>query len=365
MAFIERLLIEDYRGIRNLKIEDLKRVNLIVGDNNCGKTSVLEAIQLLRTSRNIMNVYRVARQRDALSVANANSIYDSFICMFPRNDTGTMRLGLSGICNGQEISFVLTGKQDRILLDAKELDVNRFKTAEIPEGEVEAESFDGDFTMAYGTNKKDGHISINQYSSITGTPSSENDQLNIVYVSPYEHLRGSIINRILRNEAYKEVCIKVLQLFDPDIEDLMIYRSDIGNRPVEYIRHKKLGDMSVSTYGDGLKKVMDISDAIAQAAGGILLFDEIETSIHKKYYDEVFRFIIKACKSFDVQLFITMHSIEAIDGILMTQDYDRQESEEDICVCTLKKEGNDTLSRILTGREVYGNREAFGFEVRL
>lgn len=365
MAFIERLCIEDYRGISDLKIDGLKHVNLIIGDNNCGKTSVLEAIQLLRTSGNLANVYRVARQRDALSVSNANSIFDSFICMFPRNNDGEMRLGLNGICNGQEISFVLTGKRGRILLDAKELDGNRFKTAEIPEGEVEAESFEGDITMAYGKSRKNGHININQYSSITGTPSSDQDQLNIVYVSPYEHLRGNIINRILRNEAYKQVCIKALQLFDPDIEDLMIFRSDIGNRPVEYIRHKKLGDMPVSTYGDGLKKVLAISNAIAQAAGGILLFDEVETSIHRKYYDDIFRFTIKACKSFNVQLFVTTHSIEAIDGILTTQDYDRQESEEDICVCTLKREGNDTFSRVLSGREVHENREAFGFEVRL
>ena len=69
--------------------------------------------------------------------------------------------------------------------------------------------------------------------------------------------------------------------------------------------------------------------------------------------------------TFDVQLFITTHSIEAIDGILATQDYDKQQTYDDICVCTIKREGNDTLSRILSGREVYENREAFGFEVRL
>ena len=51
-------------GIRQLKIGELKQVNLVVGDNNCGKTSVLEALQMLRTSGNLANVYRVARLRD-------------------------------------------------------------------------------------------------------------------------------------------------------------------------------------------------------------------------------------------------------------------------------------------------------------
>lgn len=141
--------------------------------------------------------------------------------------------------------------------------------------------------------------------------------------------------------------------------------SDIGNRPVEYIRHRKLGDMPLSTFGDGIKKVLAISNAIAQAAGGILLFDEVETSIHKKYYDDIFRFIMKACKKFDVQLFISTHSIEAIDGILAAQDYDTQDISDDVCVCTLKKTEDGTFSRVLSGREVFENRAAFGFEVRL
>ena len=146
---------------------------------------------------------------------------------------------------------------------------------------------------------------------------------------------------------------------------MMIFKSDIGNRPVEYIRHKLLGDMPVSSYGDGIKKVLALSNGIAMAAGGILLIDEIETAIHKKYYDDIFRFIVKACKSFKVQAFITTHSIEAIDGLLGTQDYDIQCDLDDICVCTIKRTEEGTVSRVLTGREVYENRESFGFEVRL
>lgn len=200
---------------------------------------------------------------------------------------------------------------------------------------------------------------------MTGTPFSDKDQFSIVYVSPFDHLRGSNLSRILKNESYKKICIRALQLFDPDIEDMMIFKSDIGNRPVEYLRHKLLGDMPLSSYGDGLKRVLALSNAIAMAAGGILLIDEIETAIHKKYYDDIFQFVVKACKTFNVQAFITTHSIEAIDGLLGTQNYDNQQNTDDICVCTIKRTSEGSFSRVLTGREVYENREAFGFEVRL
>ena len=49
MAMLNELSIECFRGIQNLTINELRRINIVVGDNNCGKTSVMEAIQLLRT----------------------------------------------------------------------------------------------------------------------------------------------------------------------------------------------------------------------------------------------------------------------------------------------------------------------------
>lgn len=64
-------------------------------------------------------------------------------------------------------------------------------------------------------------------------------------------------------------------------------------------------------------------------------------------------------------MFITTHSIEAIDGLLDTQNYETQTKNDAISVVTLKRESNKTYSRALSGREVFENREAFNFEVRL
>lgn len=364
MAFLKAIDIKSFRGIKNLSIQDLGAINLIVGDNNCGKTSALEAIELLRTSGNLANLYRVARQRESLTVFGANSVYDSFICLFP-HDGSEMKIEVEGICNSKIILCQISGKQERVLLDAKELDRAVLRQNEGLSGELETDVFNGNIISAFGSDTRNEDISINRYSKVSGTPSSAKDKFNIVYVAPFEHLRGNVLSQIVRNESYKKICLKALQLFDQNIEDMLILRSDVGNRPVEYIKHSKLGNMPLATYGDGIKKVLVIANAIATAAGGILLIDEIETAIHKKYYDDIFRFIIKACKTFDVQVFITTHSLEAIDGILATSDYDVQNNEDDIKVVTLKRENDCTFSRVLPGREVFTNRETFGFEVRL
>lgn len=365
MAMIGKLTVERFRGINNLKIDNLNRINLIVGDNNCGKTSVMESLQLFRTSELLGNIYTIARQRESIFWMNSNSLYENFICMFPHDGTD-LEIRVSGVCNGENMSYSIKGKEKQILVDVKEMD--RFFIRENMDwlvAEPKTEEFEGIISYRYGEQVKEEQMKINRLTGISGTPTSESDEFKIIYVSPFEHLKGSVISQIIKNDGYKEICLKALQLFDSDIEDMMIFKSDISNRPVEYLKHKRLGNMPLSTFGDGIKKVLVLSNAIAKATGGILLIDEIETAIHKKYYDDIFRFIVKACKAFDVQVFITTHSLEAIDGLLATQDYEEQKTEDSISIVTLKREENNTYSRILSGREVARNREAFGFEVRL
>ena len=44
---IKDLFIENFRGFDSLKIDNIKKINFLVGKNNCGKTTVLEAINLM------------------------------------------------------------------------------------------------------------------------------------------------------------------------------------------------------------------------------------------------------------------------------------------------------------------------------
>lgn len=359
---IESFVISNFRGISNLKVTDLNAVNLIVGDNNSGKTSILEALQLLQNPGDFSNVIKVARARNSFNYSSFVSVYENFIYMFPRSDEN-LELGVSAINDGKLVECQIYGRQHRVLLD--ELDIkDRFLRKEVNR-DLETDEFQGE--LVYQTNNDNGVLPIqfNSFTRISGTTIKIRKTINMAYVAPCDHLSSSVISRIVRNDNYKDICIRALQLFDPDIVDMVILKSTLGNTPVEYLKHEKLGTMPLSTFGDGIKKVLMLANAIVQAAGGIMLIDEVETSIHKKYYDDIFRFLVKACKTFDVQLFITTHSIEAVDSLLATQDYNEQDHADDISVVTIKRIDNRNYSRVLTGREVAADREAFGFEVRL
>ena len=98
------------------------------------------------------------------------------------------------------------------------------------------------------------------------------------------------------------------------------------------------------------------------------MIDEIETSIHSKYYEDIFAFLFKACQQFNVQLFITTHNLEAIDALLSAQKYDNELIANDpINVITFRmdKTSRKTFARVMSGSEVIQNREKYDFEVRI
>jgi len=371
-VYIKELNIGHFRGIHNLKVDKLNHINLVVGDNNSGKTSVLEAIMLLRNPADFTNVLRVARLRETIALSNGVSIYESFVNLFPQ-DMPHKEMEIHALCRDQPVKFRLSGTQKRIMLEQDELVkkagyfVAETSTYRYNSDRAEVDAFVGEMSYDVEGRKGSNLVEINAYTSISGREIKKNNYLKMIYLAPADHVGGNVFNRILRNDAYKEICLRVLQLFDPEIIDLLILKNENNNNPVEYIKHETLGNMPLSTYGDGIKKVLALANAIVQAAGGVLMIDEVETAIHAKYYDEVFRFVVKACKQFDVQVFITTHSAEAIDGLLGTQDYAAQNESDDISVVTFRRDTAEkrTYSRVLSGKHVYSNREQFGFEVRL
>ena len=55
--------IDGYRGLGSFRMERLGRVNLLVGTNNSGKTSILECIELLRSAGNPHVLSAIAARR--------------------------------------------------------------------------------------------------------------------------------------------------------------------------------------------------------------------------------------------------------------------------------------------------------------
>lgn len=377
---MKKFFVSSFRGLKDLSVENTSDINILVGDNNSGKTSVLEALMLLRNPNSFSNVINVARLRETRNfyLPFRVSTYEAFVNLFNRNTKSEkMMLQVMGEVDNTLLDITINGNVENVMVDLEEVAKSNPKMKQrITYGEVidnsETPMFIGKQHSIINGSEDIQEIKFSNYSSITGSRIDRPIVVDFDYVSPIDHSGGRIFSKIIKNDNYKHLVIKVLQTFDKDIVDLVLLKNEQSNAPVEYINHNQLGLMPVSTYGDGIKKVILLADRIASAQGGVLLIDEIETAIHIRSYKDIFNFVVKACIEFKVQLFATTHNIEALDSILKTQ-YNEKTEEYDsaqkdlIRVITFRKEEKTgkTLSRVLTGEKVFQNRENFDFEVRV
>ncbi|MBE5908833.1 MAG: DUF2813 domain-containing protein [Lachnospiraceae bacterium] len=373
MAFIKNIEINNLRGIQELSISDFSNINIVVGDNNSGKTTFLEAIQLLFAKTNISSINRIIRQRTTL---NGNrSYYTSFIKMFNvRQDANNLEVDIYADTDNGPLEFQLQGSESLITEDeaiqmSPDLRARvRYLRGRTSDNPSMVKLFNGSIAVHIGEVIEERDVSITSLDRRIIGP-LEKKEIN--YISSFGHLRYDLLQNIVENLEYKRIVIEVLRRFDEEIEDVCYTKADDGG----FMETVVTADgvlMPFSIYGDGIKKILYIMNRMIEASDSILLIDEIETGLHKKYYNELFPVIFALAAKFNVQLFITTHSIEVIDAILNYGEYDNNPKDVDpIRVITLKKNSNTNthesrvVARNVLGSYVYENRKAFEFEVRL
>lgn len=345
MKYISDLTIKRFRGIKDLELTELGDINILLGDNNSGKTSILEAIGILENPVELGSIIRIGRKREIFN--NQSSPYTVFINML-NNDSKT--IDISGNIKNQMFKLSIEGK-NALLINEESFS-------------QEVEGFSGKIEFEYGKSK-----SINQSIIIFQTDSDfiMGEKLEIIpiqYITPIEHMLKNSPNEIIKKGKKKDL-IELLNIFDKDI--IGIEMVEENRKTVPFIEHEKLGIMTLSTYGDGLKKVLLLGSSIINAENGVLLIDEVETAIHIDAFIDVFKWFIKALKRYNVQVFMTTHSIEVVDAILTSQkDLDNTDFLKDsLRVITIKNStGQQTKARILNGLKAYDSRFDFEMELR-
>lgn len=354
LTYLNSLSIKNFRGINNLELNNLSNINILVGDNNCGKTSVLEAISLFQNPLEINNILTSCckRGRDIIS------IFDLFLEMFPRENINKNIEIVSSI-NSVLYNLNINGKL------IERINPNLYRCIEndeyFDENYFENRIFKGRIKVKKNTeviNEKEINLSEEKIQSTLGDLS--NQIINMVYVSPYDYLYNRLIDDTINviKSGEKEEVIKLLKILDNNIEDFNILKSK--NKPSSiYIKHSKYGFMSLSSFGDGVKKILTLASAVVSAKNGILLIDEIETAIYKNILNDVFGWLLNACKIYKVQLIATTHSLEVIDAFIQTS------KNIDKLTCFRLEHYNENIySNRLAGQKLKDVRCILGQDVR-
>ncbi len=310
--FYSQVNIQNFRGIESLKINELKQVNLFTGRNNCGKTSVLEAIFLLTGLSNPQLAYNIHTLRGLLLTDDDdfNYIFNNF-----------------NFKNIPSISGKL-GSQLRTL----EIKPTHRTSSNLPNRSKKKKQLPSDqmISTSSGTDRIiDG---INYNFQINGKKKFQS-KLSLVkgqgtIASNYIEKTGAIFlnNTTILSDlgdrfdtllVKKELdgVISALKEIEPNLIDIRM-----GSKGMVYvdIGGDKLAPINVM--GDGVRRILAVLAAISRRRGGILFIDEIENGLHYKTLGVLWRAVLKAAIENEVQVFATTHSYECVTSFAKAYD---------------------------------------------
>ena len=322
------LSIKGLRGIEQLTIRPLGRINLIAGKNGAGKTAVLESLWILGGP----DIPDLAVRLDAFRGLPPPSAETIFVDLFNGFNT---RRSIEIIGEAE-----LRPKRRKLSISLKE---HLPSTARLLQygNPVEAAwerstqlQTEGQHEIVLDYQHDDGK----EYKSrawwiehtlspppqipvqIALTNAGIQQEREQVPGRPVSIFMGALHRDTLEEDARK---FGALQLQGEDREILAILRTLeprlrsitpilINNMPVIHANIGTDRPIASRLLGEGFNRIFSMAVAMQTARGGMLLIDEIENGLHHSVMKDVFSNLLVLAVKFDVQVVATTHSAECI-----------------------------------------------------
>ncbi|MDV3104846.1 AAA family ATPase [Thermococcus waiotapuensis] len=362
MLMITSLTIGNFRGIPKLKLTNLGQINVVVGRNNAGKSSVIEAL--------------------AVSIAGVNGENDLL------QEVLTKILTWRGWFGKNSITSLFY--HDQLVADINFVAGNTLFSFEIRKHGNIMDLLDGEFkldedtlrriglgkfavipiTVKAGPLKKTYLVLINAEFPEDGellTIFSTSDnvypiEMPLRFLTPFDITSHGFIEKV-HSWAFKEKRLKsafsLIKEGYPEFQNLSPLPEN--NTSVMYVDvqwAKKA--VPYYTMGDGFKTLAAMALTVSSLKNGYLLIDSAEAFHHPKSLRVVAKTLLKGAKENNVQVFLTTHSLELIDILLeegLKENIDGR-------IIYMKREGGKVEASIETFEESQELRETLGLDLR-
>lgn len=317
------LQITNFRGLLALSVEDLGRLNLFVGPNNVGKTSLLEAMMLLQYPANPAATVALAlsrgfpppqqapgslwhplfsgldtNRRIEIAGARSDGVDESLSIGLTKGGVGE----LDGLSNGEPHAPLATVLAGNMATPPETLTYRFVRGNHPPVG--------ASFSLGLGRAAVRADPQFTETPELAARPSIF---LPARHRSTPEELAARYTT--LQDTVGGQALVRVLAALEPGLESLSI-GFDLGTRQPSLRAH--IDGLAVPVplqlLGEGVGRLADILLAIPTIPDGLLLVDEIENGLYYRNMEAAWRAIDAASRDVNAQLLATTHSAECVQA---------------------------------------------------
>jgi AAA15 family ATPase/GTPase len=333
----ESITLNKFKGFQEgLKFKNLNRINLFAGENNVGKSSLLEAIYLITNQNDVNSLIELYRRRGKFQ----NSLPVDWLVKEFNN------YNIEALFDGKIV------KTESVKFDEEDLSIEKsdyLKTLEI------SSIFNGDNPSITKTRLFERKQMEQFYEEIRCICSSS-------FSSPFTMLSKELINEYHEISIQRGTYSKIIKFINEHIDNQINKITKVGdtNQIRFLVEHSNFEQpIDLTQFGEGLQRIFYISLQIASAKNGIMCIDELENAIHHSLLIQFSRFIQIMAEEFNVQLFITTHSQECIKAFIENEYHNDQ-----ITGYRLIKESDGIKYKAAKGSVLKKQIETFNLDLR-
>jgi hypothetical protein len=330
---LSTMQLENYRGFQQYRLTGLSRVNLLVGKNNCGKTSVLEAVHLLASGGDPgVLVTTASRRGEMMTVPDEAERYrrpERYVVvshLFHRRKFGP-NASFSVRTDDEDrsitvraIDFEDFGESGEILEQVRDGKGEFQPTLVVQiEGASAARRFG---PQAYPATEQ-GAISSDLLHRRRRIQQRYPGESVTVQFSAPGFLGPRSMNEMWDKaviEGRESEIIEAMRILEPALADIFFLTGESSYRypsnPEIFVASKGgPRRYPLGSHGEGMRHLLALSLSLIEAQNGVLLVDEIDTGLHYSIMGDVWRLVTEVAGRSNVQVFATTHSSDCVRGL--------------------------------------------------
>lgn len=321
---IGSFVIKNFKNIEEMNLPRLNRVNLIVGKNGVGKSTLLEALALYVSGGERNVISSLLKGRGEFLNDRVEDL-DSL----EKNKEHILTLFKDWKEDYSRKFYILVGETEKQAVSIRQVYIEDFKDEEDTslaqlrlfddEDMVQDKRNQGDVSSQGIVIESQGKMSLLRYDKSYFLPRGKVIQ-PIVRTWEFDSDRNAdIFDKIALSDDEKFV-VNALSIINDDIDRITFVSEGYRIRSrIPVVSLKSSGKkVRLSSMGDGVNRILTIILSLLNAKGSVLLIDEFETGLHYSVQKQLWNIIFMLAEKLDVQIFISTHSSDTLRSFAYT-----------------------------------------------